>query len=92
MMSKKEEVFPLEISSIILPFYTQALIKLGINTDPITGKKEENLEIAKNFIDLIDFIYEKMKGNLTEDEEKFFENVLAQLKTEYLKKKNIIKL
>ncbi len=92
MSDKKEGLLPIDLSSVVVPFYTQALVNLGINTDPLTGEKREDLDAAKNLIDLIDFIREKMEGNLTENEEKFFDTILKQLKTEYLRKKEIIKL
>lgn len=95
--NKKEEkpqrILPaLDFSSLVLPFYTQALIKLGMATDPATEKQEEDLELAKRLIDLIDLLKERTKGNLKSEEEKFLAACLQQLKMAYMEKANIIKL
>jgi hypothetical protein len=82
---------PLEFSSIFLPFSTQALIKLGILKDPISNKEEENLELAKRLIDLLDLLKEKTRGNLEQEEEKLLDLALHQLKAVYLEKSDLIK-
>lgn len=94
---KKEEetqrILPaLDFSSLVLPFYTQALIKLGMATDPVTEKQEDDLELAKRLIDLLDLLKERTKGNLKSEEEKFLAACLQQLKMAYMEKANIIKL
>ena len=47
---------PLDFSSLVLPFFTQAVIKLGLAKDPLTNKEEENLELAKRSIDLLELL------------------------------------
>ena len=83
---------PLDFSSIVLPFYTQAVIKLGLAKDPLTNKEEKNLELAKRLIDLLGLVKDKTKGNLKPEEDKFLEACLHQLRTAYLEKLNIINL
>ena len=83
---------PLDFSSIFLPFFTQALIKLGAAEDPVTNKVEEHLELAKRLIDLLDLLKEKTEGNLTSEEENLLKNGLHQLKMIYMEKAKIIKL
>lgn len=83
---------PLDFSSIVFPIYTQALVKLGLLEDPQSGKVETNLEYAKRLIDILDLLRDRTKGNLEEEEEKFLEAVLSQLKLHYLKKIDAIKL
>lgn len=83
---------PLDFSSLILPFYTQALIKLGIAKEPITEKEEKTLELAKRLIDLLDLLKERTKGNLKPEEDKFLSSCLHQLKLSYMEKTKIIKL
>lgn len=88
MEEEKKDKFipPLDISSLLVPFYTQALVKLGVINDPISGKTEVDLEFARRLIDLIDLFKEKTKGNLTGEEENFVESVLYKLKTTYVEK------
>jgi hypothetical protein len=83
---------PLDFSSLVLPFYTQAVIKLGLAKDPLTNKEEKNLELAKRLIDLLGLMKDKTKGNLKSEEEKFIEDCLHQLRTVYMEKLNLIKL
>lgn len=88
MEQEKKDRFipPLDITSLLVPFYTQALVKLGVINDPISGKPEVDMEYARRLIDLIDLFKEKTKGNLTGEEENFVESVLYKLKTTYVEK------
>ncbi|MEW6455938.1 MAG: DUF1844 domain-containing protein [Acidobacteriota bacterium] len=92
--NKKSNKFmpPLDITSLLVPFYTQALIKLGEMEDPLSGEKDEDINFAKRLIDLIELFEKKTKGNLIQEEEKFVESILHNLRMLYLKKANIIKI
>ncbi len=83
---------PLDFSSLVLPFFTQALIELGLAKNPLTNKEEKNLELAKRSIDLLELLKKKTKGNLKPEEEKFLDACLHQLRTAYMEKLDIIKL
>lgn len=83
---------PLDISSLILPFYTQALLKLGLIEDPSGAPVEEDLDLAKRMIDLLDLFQAKTEGRLSPDEQKFLESMLQQLKMHYMQKAKIISL
>jgi hypothetical protein len=83
---------PLDFSSIVFPFYTQALVKLGLMEDPIKKAIDENLDFAKRLIDLLDLLKERSQGHLRPEEETFLESCLVQLKMSYMKKADIIKL
>ena len=87
-----EIIPPLDFSSLVLPFYTQAVIKLGMVKDPMTNKEEENLELSKRLIDLLQLLKKRTKGNLRPEEEKFLAACLQQLRIAYMDKANIIKL
>jgi hypothetical protein len=83
---KGEFLPPSDFSSIILPLYTPALIKLGLFEDPLTGKINENLDLAKRLIDLLDLLRIKTEGNLDAEEQKFLDGCIQQLKMAYLSK------
>lgn len=72
-------------SSLIFSLSSSAFFHLGEIEDPKTKKKEKNLPFAKQSIDTISMLKEKTRGNLTEDEDKFIENVLTDLKLRYVK-------
>ena len=83
---------PLDFSSIVLPIFTQALLKLGLLGDPDKTESEMNLELARRLIDILDLLKDRTKGNLAPEEEKFLESCLQQLKAGYLQKARIITL
>ncbi len=83
---------PLDVSSLILPFYTQALLKLGLIEAPDGSAPEENLDLAKRMIDLLELFKTKTEGRLEPDEQKFLESILQQLKLHYMQKAKIIRL
>jgi hypothetical protein len=87
----KEYLPPLEFGSLVFPFYTQALIKLGLIEDPVTKAPAENIELAKRLIDILDLLKDRTKGNLEAEEDKFLEACLSQLKFNYLQRMKIVK-
>jgi uncharacterized protein YjaG (DUF416 family) len=64
----------------------QASISLGHIPNPTTDKKEENLTQAKFLIDTLGMLKEKTKGNLSKEEVDLLENVLYELRTQYISK------
>jgi len=90
--NQMEMLPPLDFSSLFLPFYTQALFKLGTAEDPVSKKIDENIDLAKRLIDLLDLLKEKTQGNLESEEEALLDNGLHQLKMLYMEKAKIIKL
>jgi hypothetical protein len=53
----------------------------------MTGKKEKNLSLAKQTIDILGMLEEKTQGNLTKDEEIMLKNMLYDLRMIYIKEK-----
>jgi len=90
--NQKEVLPPLDFTSLFLPFYTQALFKLGAAEDPVSQKIDENIDLAKRFIDLLDLLKEKTQGNLKPEEDTLLKNGLHQLKMLYMEKSKIFKL
>ena len=82
---------PLEFGSIVLLLYVPALVQLGLVEDPGTGERRENLALAKRNIDLLDLLKDRTQGRLEDEEQKFLDGVLDQLKLAYLKKAEIVK-
>jgi hypothetical protein len=81
----KEFLPPLEFSSLVLPLYMPALIKLGLIEDPTSGHLQPNLDHGRRLIDLLDLLKEKTEGNLEPEEQKFLSSAIMQLKDAYLR-------
>jgi len=76
----KDELF----LHLVFMFQTASLQQMGKLANPATRKIERNLEQAKYSIDILEVIQEKTKGNLNEGESKFLDNVLFELRMNYL--------
>ena len=72
-------------NSLIFSLSSSALFHLGEIADPQTGQKNRDLPIAKHTIDTIGMLKEKTKGNLDDEEEKFLEGILTDLRWRYVK-------
>jgi hypothetical protein len=71
-------------TSLIFSLSSSALINLGEVPDPNTGKKTKDLQIAKHTIDIIAMLKEKTEGNLTDEEKKFLEAVLTDIRWRFV--------
>lgn len=71
--------------SLIFSLSSSALYHLGEIDDPATGEKKKDLPLAKHAIDTIAMLKEKTKGNLTEEEQKFLESILTDLRWRYVR-------
>ena len=63
---------------------TQAMIALGDIENPLTKKREVNLDEAKFHIDMLEMLEQKTKGNLTPDEAKLMEGLLFDLRMHFV--------
>jgi hypothetical protein len=75
----------IDFSSFVFSLSTSALLHLGEVPDPVTRKIEKNLPLAKQTIDILGMLEEKTRGNLTADEAKLLENLLADLRWRYVR-------
>ncbi len=66
----------------------QAALCLGQMAHPSTGKAEVNLDAAKMFIDHLEVVQEKTRGNLNKDEEKILAGVLTELRLAFVQVSN----
>lgn len=78
----------INFSTFIFSLNSSALYHLGLVPDPTTGKKEKNLLLAKQSIDILGMLDEKTQGNLTNDEEKLLRHILHDLRLMYVKERN----
>ena len=69
---------------LIGSFEMSAMIAMGKIKNPVTDKAERDLTQAQFSIDILDMLKEKTKNSLSEYELKFLDNVLGQLKLNYI--------
>jgi hypothetical protein len=75
--------FPTFIASL----NASALVHLGVIEDPVSGKAEKNLAMAKQTIDILSMLQQKTAGNLTPDEEAMLKGILYDLRIFYVKER-----
>ncbi|MCK9602861.1 MAG: DUF1844 domain-containing protein [Candidatus Omnitrophica bacterium] len=75
-----------DFSFFITTLSLQASIALGVIPNPATNAKEEDSSQAKFLIDTLGMLKEKTKGNLTAEETSLLENVLYELRMQYVNK------
>lgn len=72
----------LELLSLLA---TQASLGLG-GAHPVTGESHEDLETARAMISMIEVLKEKTEGNLTPEEQQTLDDVLYQLRMQFVSK------
>ena len=83
--SASEEVPPpINFPTFIISLSTQALMQLGEIANPLTGKVEKEVKIAKQTIDIISLLRDKTRGNLDPEEDKLMEEILFNLRMKYV--------
>lgn len=70
--------------SLIYSFQMQAMMQLGKLANPMTNKIEREVESAQVTIDMLDMLKVKTKGNNSDEEIKFLDQVIADLKLNYV--------
>ncbi|MEM0924607.1 MAG: DUF1844 domain-containing protein [Planctomycetota bacterium] len=80
----EREMPPANLAMLISTFYSQAMMSLGVMPHPETGEKSTDLVMAKHFVDTLEMLQEKTKGNTDEEEDKMFDEVLHLLRMAYV--------
>jgi hypothetical protein len=73
---------------LVITFQTAAMQQMGKLQNPFTKKVERNLEQAQFSIDMLEMLQNKTKNNLSENERKFLEHTLYELRMNYLDEVN----
>ncbi len=75
---------PASFEVLISMMFTQAMAMLGQMPDPSTGQPTVNKPYAKHYIDTLDMLGEKTKGNLSEAESNVLSEALHALRMMYV--------
>jgi Domain of unknown function (DUF1844) len=71
-------------NEFLMGIASSAFIYLGLVEHPATGRRQVDMTAAKESIDMLVMLRGKTKGNLTRGEEKFFDDLLSELKMQYV--------
>ncbi|MDY0296982.1 MAG: DUF1844 domain-containing protein [Acidobacteriota bacterium] len=69
-----------DINAITVLLATQGMINIGAVPDPITHEKLNQPQKAQVFLDLLEVLKEKTRGNLAESETDFLEAAIMNLR------------
>jgi hypothetical protein len=82
---KPSDGFPgINFATFVLSLSHSAYMHLGDAPNPIDGRVEQNLTMARQTIDLLGLLEEKTQGNLTGEEERVLEQALYELRLRYV--------
>ncbi len=73
---------------LVLMLSENAMMAMGKIVNPVSGKEEKSFEQAKAFIDLLEMLEEKTKGNLNSNEKTFLETQLTNLRLNFVNEKS----
>lgn len=71
--------------SLVLTLGTGALQHMGLVENPMTGKVEKDLRLAKHTIDMLDMLKKKTKGNLRKEEERLLDELMYDLRMKFVR-------
>lgn len=78
------ELPEVDFSTFVLSLAHSALVHLGVAPGIDGERAERNLTLAKQTIDVVAILAEKTKGNLTGQEERLMEQLLYDLRLQYV--------
>lgn len=80
----QESLPEINFSTFVIGLSTQALMNLGEIANPLTGKVEMDVPVAKQMIDILGMLKDKTRGNLNASENQLMEDILFDLRMKYV--------
>ena len=75
---------PASFVSFLMSIASNAASALGMMEHPVTHQREVDVELGKHWIDVLGMLEKKTKGNLTPQEKRMIEGLLADLRMQYV--------
>lgn len=85
----REQQGPLTFSAVLLGVASTTLIHLGASPNPETGQTAVDLATARQWIDVLEVLREKTRGNLTAEEEHLLGSLLNDLRLRFIEQSNV---
>lgn len=76
-----------DFNTLIISIASSAILSLGLEPNPQTGKTEKNIEMARFNIDLLKVLKEKTKGNLSTHEDNYLNAIITDLQMKFVQNK-----
>jgi hypothetical protein len=80
----QEALSEINFSTFVISLSTQALMNLGEIANPLSGKVETDVTVAKQMIDILGMLKDKTKGNLSAHEDRLIQEILYDLRMRYV--------
>jgi len=81
---RNEPLPEINFSTFVISLSTQALMHLGEIANPLNGKVEADVPMAKHMIDIVGMLKDKTRGNLSASEDRLMEDLLFDLRMKYV--------
>jgi hypothetical protein len=75
---------PAGFANFLLSLASQAAAAMGLAENPMTGRRQTDLEMSRYWIDVLGMLHEKTKGNLHPQEQRLFDGLLSDLRMQYV--------
>ena len=75
---------PASFVSFMMSIASNAASALGMMEHPVTHQREVDVELGKHWIDVLGMLQKKTAGNLTPQEKRMLEGLLADLRMQYV--------
>lgn len=85
-MADEKKPAPIDFMTFCISLGSSAFVHMGDAPHPETGELQPNLMLAQQTIDLLGMLQEKTRGNLTDEEARFLEHLLVDLRLRYVTK------
>jgi hypothetical protein len=63
---------------------SSAVLAMGLDKNPQTGKIEKDMDVARFNIDMLEMLKIKTKNNLDKDEQQFLDSVVSDLQMKFV--------
>lgn len=75
---------PASFMSFVMSIASNAASALGMMEHPVTHQREVDIDLGKHWIDVLGMMEKKTAGNLTPQEKRMLEGLLADLRMQYV--------
>ena len=82
-----QDLPPVDFASFVMMLTNNVMVFLGQVPNPLTQQPQVDFPQAQHTIDILMMLREKTRGNLTDEEERFLQELLPQLQMAYVQAK-----